>query len=273
MSDLLSNFNCLDELTQVIYQGICKFVVVSAVSDDAWNVHVGLSGQQGRWWRGSWTEEDVRLHFEPELSDDHLESCAEKLVECFIQGNVCISDWSAEKDAVIKFTLGPTSAKPTHVPLTEMSAVEAAAYATQVLTDIALQAQSRKCRLYPSTLDYPAEAPVLKSDQSIPLKQREKSPDTTAAFKTKERSTNESGSSHRMHAGRAPKPLASMPALKAGQPDLKASTSRSTSKNSVTPLPHKPVAALARRAKGASLANPNKRARKYQAIEFESDAE
>lgn len=62
MSDLLSNFNCLDELTQVIYQGIYKFVVVSAVSDDSWNVHVGLSGQHGRWWRGSWTEEDVRLH-------------------------------------------------------------------------------------------------------------------------------------------------------------------------------------------------------------------
>ena len=63
MPDLLTNFSCLDELTQVIYQGICKFVVVSAVSDDTWSVHVGLSGQQGRWWRGSWTEEDVRLQF------------------------------------------------------------------------------------------------------------------------------------------------------------------------------------------------------------------
>lgn len=33
------------------------------------------------------------------------------------------------------------------------------------------------------------------------------------------------------------------------------------------------IATLARRAKGASLANPNKKARKYQAIEFESDDE
>lgn len=36
----------------------------------------------------------------------------------------------------LQLTLGPTSAKPTDVPLTEMSAVEAAAYATQVLTDV-----------------------------------------------------------------------------------------------------------------------------------------
>jgi len=271
MPDFLANFSCLDELTQVIYQGICKFVVLSAVSDDKWNVHIGLSGQQGRWWRGSWTEEDVRLQFGPKLSDDHLESCAEKLVECFIQGDICISDWGAEKDTAIKLTLGPTSTKPTHVSLIEMSAVEVAAYAAQVFTDIALQAQSRKCRLYPSSVDYPAEAPILGSNKTIPLKRREASPETTAAFKAKERSTNESGSGHRMHTERTTQPLASESVLKAGRSDGKASKSQIPPKNTATP-PQRPIATLAR-AKGASLANPNKKARKYQAIEFESDDE
>ena len=62
MSGALSNFVCLDELTQVIYQSFYKFVVLSSVSDDEWNVHVGLASQEGRWWRGCWKEEDV-LHF------------------------------------------------------------------------------------------------------------------------------------------------------------------------------------------------------------------
>lgn len=59
MSDLLANFSRMDELTQVIYQSIYKFVVLSTVSDSAWNIYVGLNGAQGRWWHGSWTEDDI----------------------------------------------------------------------------------------------------------------------------------------------------------------------------------------------------------------------
>lgn len=63
MSEILANFGCLDELTQVIYQGIYKFVVLSTVSDDKWNIYVGLSGSEGRWWRGCWTEKDIHRLF------------------------------------------------------------------------------------------------------------------------------------------------------------------------------------------------------------------
>ena len=35
-------------------------------------------------------------------SDKLLESFAEKLAEVFIQGELCISDWSSEKGAEIK---------------------------------------------------------------------------------------------------------------------------------------------------------------------------
>lgn len=58
-SDVLANFHPLDELTQVIYQSVYRFVVLSNVSDDQWTVHLGLSGPEGRWWRGRWMEEDV----------------------------------------------------------------------------------------------------------------------------------------------------------------------------------------------------------------------
>jgi hypothetical protein len=58
-SDIFSNFSALDELIQIIYQSIYKFVAVSLVKDDCWTVYVGLSDSDGRWWKGSWTEADV----------------------------------------------------------------------------------------------------------------------------------------------------------------------------------------------------------------------
>ena len=63
MSDLLANFFGLDELIQVVYQGFDKFVVLSSVDDSEWNIHVGLSGRNGRWWRGCWTEPDFKSFF------------------------------------------------------------------------------------------------------------------------------------------------------------------------------------------------------------------
>lgn len=58
-SDVLSYLLPLDELIQVIYQGSSRFVVISGVEDTSWTVHVGLSGSDGRWWRGRWTEKDI----------------------------------------------------------------------------------------------------------------------------------------------------------------------------------------------------------------------
>lgn len=59
-TDPFSNFEALDELVQIIYQSIYKFVVVSIVADDKWSVYVGLSDSNGRWWKGSWDEGDVK---------------------------------------------------------------------------------------------------------------------------------------------------------------------------------------------------------------------
>lgn len=52
------SFSCLDELIQVLYESVSRLVIISAVADDLWTVHVGLVGE-GRWWRGAWTEKDI----------------------------------------------------------------------------------------------------------------------------------------------------------------------------------------------------------------------
>ncbi|KAH0827322.1 hypothetical protein J3R83DRAFT_3948 [Lanmaoa asiatica] len=57
--DILSHFGELDELIQVIYQGFDRFIVLSAVSGSSWTVYVGLKGPEGRWWRGSWSAQDI----------------------------------------------------------------------------------------------------------------------------------------------------------------------------------------------------------------------
>ena len=58
-SNTLAHFSCLDELVQVIYQGIYRFLVLPNVDDEKWTIHLGLSGTDGRWWRGTWLETDI----------------------------------------------------------------------------------------------------------------------------------------------------------------------------------------------------------------------
>ena len=59
MSPISTHFGCLDELAQVIYQSMYRFVVLSSVTVDEWIIHVGLADSQGRWWKGRWSQDDV----------------------------------------------------------------------------------------------------------------------------------------------------------------------------------------------------------------------
>ncbi|KAF8906475.1 hypothetical protein CPB84DRAFT_1844330 [Gymnopilus junonius] len=264
MPDFLANFNCLDELTQIIYQSIYKFVILSTVSDSAWNIYVGLSGSQGRWWHGAWTKDDIYRIFGPKVSDMLLEAAAEKMADAFIQGEMCISDWSTEKDRKIKLTLGPAAKRPMHVNLLEMSPEDAAAHATSVFIDIALQAQSRKCRLYPSSTDYSSTFQTSR----VTLLPKRKEPelgldDADFSKETKAKASvftiPESSISTDVQAARD-----EINSLKSQLENVK---------RKGTPAKGPVAPPIARPHKGASLANPNKKARKYQAIEFESDDE
>lgn len=75
VSDTLSHFGSLDELVQVVYQSFSRFVVLSKVDDESWTVHLGLSGPEGRWWRGAWGEEDIlQLAVRSKICDVHPKS-------------------------------------------------------------------------------------------------------------------------------------------------------------------------------------------------------
>lgn len=71
-ADVFSSFSALDELIQVIYQSIYKFVVLSSVADDKWSIYMGLSDSDGRWWKGSWEGRDVHTVLVRTVTQDSI---------------------------------------------------------------------------------------------------------------------------------------------------------------------------------------------------------
>ncbi|KAJ7690672.1 hypothetical protein B0H17DRAFT_1064416 [Mycena rosella] len=257
-TNVMANFIALDELVQVIYQGMDKFVVLSDVTEDKWNIHLGLTGPEGRWWSGSWRAADVLAIVGKSSSDNLFESFAGKLADTIVQGELHVEDGER-----YKLTLGPTSKRPMHVTLKEMSPAEAASYAADVFVTIALQAQSRQSRLNPSA--FPLERtsvpppPAASSSSSKPTTGKAKAPADDGGDRKSAAATT----------GSSAKAQEEIKALKA-ELVKEQKKKRHASPERVAP---KPAAVAPRPLKGASLANPNKKARKYQALEFESDEE
>ncbi|KAJ7718027.1 hypothetical protein DFH07DRAFT_860805 [Mycena maculata] len=267
-TNVMANFGVLDELVQVIYQGMDKFVILSSTDDDNWNIHLGLSGPEGRWWRGSWREADVLAIVGKSSSDILLESFAEKLASSIVHGELYVEMEEGER---YKLTLGPTSKKPMHVALSEMSCTEAAAYATDVFTAIALQAQSRQSRLNLSAgplgivgAPAPLRAPPPAAGSSG-LK-----PTTSKAKVVADIGGDKKPTSKTATGSSDSKAQEEIKALKA---ELVKQQQKKRHASPEEIAPKTAAAVVPRPLKGASLANPNKKARKYQAIEFESDEE
>jgi len=153
-----------------------------------------------------------------------------------------------------------------HVELKEMNPTEAAAYATDVFVTIALNAQSRQSRLNPSAVP-------LASISSVPS--RPPAAASSSSSKPTKAPTDDGG--EKKAAVKADKKAIGSADKKAQEEikALKAELERQQQKKrhaSPEEIP-KAAAVAPRPLKGASLANPNKKARKYQAIEFESDEE
>ncbi|KAM5531846.1 hypothetical protein V8D89_014476 [Ganoderma adspersum] len=296
-SDILSHFTPLDELIQVVYQGSARFVILSSVDDACWTVHAGLTGDAGRWWRGRWTDKDVRNTIGQKVSSILLESFVEKMANAFVQGNVTVGDWSPARGADIELVLGTTAKTPIRIPLIELSAEDAAAYATKVFTEIGLQAQSRKCRLHPSGLQSstyelppkamptasgsgssgkgparrtpsPSPKPVVRKKHSSPQRTKDKGREK-AKERDRDRPKADSGKKRKADLEEAEEKIEALKAelekTKRRQGAIMTEPSKLLPKSNNGSAPSRP--------KGASLANPTKKARKYQALEFESDEE
>ncbi|KAJ3834049.1 hypothetical protein F5878DRAFT_376790 [Lentinula raphanica] len=248
MSSSLSQFSCLDDVIQVIYHLNRRLFLLSKVQDDNWLLHIGLLGDS-RWWRGKWDEDDVLAAAE---SEDERVKLSERLLEFIVQGELFLSGWTKES-TTFKLILGPSSEKPTHVQLSEISTDEAASYATEVFCSIAREAQSRRCQLHGSS-SYPVgisttyldDSPA--SSSSKPIANRGSETSSKKREETKSKRVSEQPAPSKKRKERKEE-------AKSPDPDTKTTTAK------IAPKPMK----------GASLANPTKKARKYQAVQFDSD--
>ncbi|KAK0195681.1 hypothetical protein F5146DRAFT_1026617 [Armillaria mellea] len=237
-----ANFSCLNELIQVVYQDVNRFVVLSNVSSTEWTIHLGLTGE-GRWWRGRWQDADLTKLVGSYLSDFLLETFAEKLADSILKGDLYITNFDTEKD--ISLTFAPASKKPMNVALEAMDSEESTIYTCRVLLDVALQAQKRKCHLHPDGFDLVSVPPL---DSSSSTARTTKSASGPASRKEEE---------------------VSEPKAKAGPSNDKkrkeAEPVKPESKKALSPRPLK--------LRGASLANPTRKARRYQPAKFLSEDE
>ncbi|KAF7782387.1 hypothetical protein Agabi119p4_1763 [Agaricus bisporus var. burnettii] len=249
----------MDELIQLIYQNIYQFVVMSSVTFDKWTVYVGMVGEAGRWWRGFWEERDVISVVGPNPTEKLLETFVDKLVECVVGGDLFLAGFSTERGAKIRLSFGTGSQRPVSMALEEIEAAEAAAHATNVFLEIALQAQSRKCRLHPSTF---------ASTTSLPTREAANSAVGRSAA---------SGPSDSSHAKKKPKSLeAEMPGLDMEETDKNERKGKKQRRHS-PPIeqtqPSVRVGAPQGSSKVVPRSNPVKKARKIKAMDFESDDE
>ncbi|KAE9408622.1 hypothetical protein BT96DRAFT_1013258 [Gymnopus androsaceus JB14] len=266
-SSPFDQFFCLDELIQAYYLGTQKFVLLSRVTKKEWAIDLGLQGTEGRWWRGIWKEKDLLAHSGPKSSSDKLLDIAEQVAESIVKNEVVLSGWTiGSPNAKLKLLLAVSSDKPIHFQLTEISAEEAASYASQVLFQIATRAQSRNCQLHGTY-----EVPVASSDGNLvffitdvsPMKAHAPLAATLASssLKSLNRESGSSSSKKRVESGS--RNAAAQPAPSKKRKERRESSSSEPEDKPKPKLPPKP--------KGASLANPSKKARKFQPVQFESD--
>ncbi|KAF9070843.1 hypothetical protein BDP27DRAFT_1323097 [Rhodocollybia butyracea] len=229
---MFSSLSCLDELIQLIYHSTVKFVLLSSVTDDKWVIHLCLA-DSARWWRGSWDEADVSAFAGSKTSSDELLDIAEALKEAIISEEFILSGWSKESNTKIELTIAPSSDKPARFHLSQIHGDEVASYSTNILTIIASSVVRCQLRVTPSN-----------SDATSLL-----SPSKSHAVHNASETLGKKREDLKMQ--------------KLVEPSKKRQKRESTEAEPVKP-PSRPP-------KGASLANPTKKARKLQVVEFESD--
>ncbi|KAJ3850278.1 hypothetical protein EV368DRAFT_45673 [Lentinula lateritia] len=262
MSSPLAHFSSLDDVIQVIYHLNRQLFLLSKVQNDEWVLHIGLLGSDSRWWRGKWDEEDVLAVAGSKSSSDDLLEMSEKLLEYIVQGELFLSGWSKEsisfkaRPFTSSLILGPSSDKPSHFQLNEISAEDAACYAAEVFCSIARDAQARKCQLYgPSFADVSTThlneryitSAVLPLCVNVPFVE------TVVPSSSESFANSGLGTSIKKREEPKSKMVAEQPAPSKKRKEQKEETQ--------SPIPEA----------SASLANPTKKARKYQAVQFDSD--
>jgi len=257
------------------------FVLLTSLKPDAWFVHVGHP--DGRWWNGAWHTADVEslANGECELSPARVTVFAQRVANTIVDREIAIAH---EDDfGNMKLILGTRSKKPLRIPLSALDPQAASRFAFECFARVAQDVQTHGCHLLrthpdPHTDAEPQHVAPLKrrrthqpsetsrpASPSPPHKARQtKKQAPTAAERTAQAQLQEVKAE--LAKARAETAAAVALAAEREPPGLGGSVDRLFSSSSA-------AAPAVQRRPGASLANPNKAARRVTAVEFASDDE
>ncbi|OBZ67279.1 hypothetical protein A0H81_12936 [Grifola frondosa] len=213
-----------------------------------------------------------------------LETFVDQVADAFVEGELYIRDWNAEKGANINLTFGTSSRMLMNIPLVELSPEDAASFATKMFTEIALEAQSRHCFLHPEDVKPPpvlslgaavwptfSEPSSSKPTPRTPVSQEDiKALASHLAKQRQHMSTSTTNAPENKYKRKAQEAEEEVNVLKAELEKTRLQQQLAATESSKLISRTKPQPAVARR-QGASLANPTKKARRYEELKFDSD--
>ncbi|KAH8997719.1 hypothetical protein EDB86DRAFT_2828806 [Lactarius hatsudake] len=287
----------LHSLAQLIPPGTggrdFEFILLTNLKPDAWFVHVGHP--DGRWWNGAWHAADVESLAKSDMSPARVAVFAQRVANTIVEREIAITHENDFRDMKVPpyfksgllLVLGTRSKKPLRIPLDALDPQAASRFAFECFARVAQDAQTHGCHILRTHSGHTQDAhPDAESQHASPLKRKRthqssessrasSPPPPRKAHQVQppaERAAQAQVQELKAELAKARADAAAAVALAAERepPGLGGTVDRLFS--SRTPSPSSAAPAVQRRP-GASLANPNKAARRVTAVEFASDDE
>ncbi|TFL04798.1 hypothetical protein BDV98DRAFT_654271 [Pterulicium gracile] len=292
---MFSSFFPLDELFQIIYQGFYKFVLSTKTKHDAWAVHVAMIDDDATiFWYGSWDADTVAKQTgQDQPSSDLLDALVRTLEQAIVSGELAVNSDSQflDKDEKhIRLVLGASSPNAPQMTLTRMAASDALTFAGEMMINLAMQAQSKRFTPQSSETYLRDSAAPLKrstvgasgsshrssrdgSKSTVDTKEEQPRTKKVSASSTSSHRSLEKGKTKSSTVPESPTKAKSSSSSRQVQKQESSARKRSPSSSPPPTKVSKKPKAIAAPPKGASLANPSQRARKYKPLEFGSDSD
>ncbi|KAN0106992.1 hypothetical protein V8E52_010594 [Russula decolorans] len=286
-----------------------KYMMLTSLKPDAWLVHVGRP--DGRWWKGAWRVSDMEKLASGDMSSARVGAFAQRVARTIVQREVAVAHEGVDSQNM-KLVLGTQTKKPIRIALSELDKESAARFAFEYFARIAEDARAHGCRiLHEDAGDTDVDTDPLPSKRrrthstiapsraistlSQHSHKHKNSPSIHDDDDAELPGTSQAKGTHRSHGKstgkRNPPPpeqasettAAEVRVLKAelakARADATAAVALAAEREpfglggSVDRLRSRAAVPVMTRRPGASLANPNKAARRVTAVEFASDSD
>ncbi|KAI0279532.1 hypothetical protein BGY98DRAFT_1186011 [Russula aff. rugulosa BPL654] len=285
-----------------------NYILLTSLKPDAWLVHVGRP--DGRWWKGAWRVSDMEKLASGDMSSARIGAFAQRIARTIVQLEVAVAHEGVDFQNM-KLVLGTQTKKPIRIALNELDKKSAARFAFEYFARIAEDARAHGCRILhqdagDTDIDNDSLPSKRRRTQSTIASSRAISTSSQHSHKHRKSpsihnddaelpSTSQTKSTQRAHGKstgkRNPPPAeqasestsAEVRVLKAelakARADAAAAVALAAEREptglggSVDRLRSRADVPVMTRRPGASLANPNKAARRVTAVEFASDSD